>query len=217
MCVARCRRPSTCGLGWLEARRSHERLVFACEYVCNETQWCGIWHGRHRGGRLRGTGGAAQAWCASGHELAAAPWLASVSGEHARHREPYKLHGSTTKRTCGWRPTDDITVIVSRVIDPTEAEPARSKCTLGSAPPRLLCLLRAPGGSGQLSTPGKRSAHYASSHCLTQLLEPAASKAAHFLPPLAIQEEPPPSFSAFTGPGTPPAAITELPALKDTL
>jgi len=31
------------------------------------------------------------------------------------------------------------------------------------------------------------------------------------------EEEPPPSFSAFTGPGTPPAAITELPALKDTL
>ena len=31
------------------------------------------------------------------------------------------------------------------------------------------------------------------------------------------EEEPPPSFSAFTGPGTPPSAITELPALKDTL
>ena len=31
------------------------------------------------------------------------------------------------------------------------------------------------------------------------------------------EEEPPPSFSAFTGPGTPPPAITELPALKDTL
>ena len=31
------------------------------------------------------------------------------------------------------------------------------------------------------------------------------------------EEEPPPIFSAFTGPGTPPPAITELPALKDTL
>ena len=114
-----------------------------------ETQWCGIWHGRHRGGRLRGAGGAAQAWCASGHELAAAPWLASVSGEHARHREPYKLHGSTTKRTCGWRPTDDITVIVSRVIDPTEAEPARSKCA-----PLAVPQLGACASSGRLAAPG---------------------------------------------------------------
>ena len=43
---------------------------------------------------------------------------------------------------------------------------AWSKCPLGGAPARLLCLLRAPDGSGQRGTPRTRTSNWAPNHCL---------------------------------------------------